>query len=241
MESALKITNVGRATRSKAKIKIRQPLREIFTSGISTDISDGVIELIKDELNVKAVKSAEGLVFTQLAAKPNFRTLGRKFGKYINVGKEIILNLDQDMLKKVEAGENISIDIEGVEHELSPDDLILEHIDDPHYVNVTENDITISICNEIDEDMLTEGLSRELINRIQNSRKNAGFEVIDRIYLAIEAPDHIIEAATKLKDNILSEILGENMSFEKPDNCEYSEKWNINGSKVMIHLSRINN
>ncbi len=236
MDYVLGIANAGRSVRAKAKIRIRQPLRTLYVMG-ARELPEEIMALLLDELNIKEVKEATES-FTVLTAKPNFRTLGRKLGKDIQKGKEIILGLTPDVLANIEKGESIEIDIDGTKYELLPEDIELENEDDPSYISVTDNDMTVAISKDIDEEMLREGLARELVNRIQNTRKNADFEVSDRIALAIFAPQAIMEAARVLENYITKETLTDSLTFGEEIDHEYKEDWDIDGQKVTLYVKR---
>ncbi len=239
MQRVLELSNLGRAVRNKAQIKIRQPLRTMYTSAIDLDMPEDIMALALDELNVKNIEDKGDRKFTKLTGKPNFKTLGRKLGKYVQKSKEIIENWPEETLKKIEKGESVEIEIGEHKYEILPEDVLLDHEDDPDYITVEDGEMTISISRAIDEEMRTEGLAREIINRIQNTRKNAGFEVTDRIEIYMDADDKIQDVAKKMKDYISSETLAEKLEFKTPAKYEFKEEWKIDDFNMTLYLKRI--
>jgi len=236
----LDLANLGRAVRNKAKIKVRQPLKEIFVSGTEINISKEITTLVLDELNVKAVKDGTGMSFSKLTAKPNLKTLGKRLGAKLNPMSQKIAELSHEELLPSENGQTINVALsENESFDLAPEDLLLKRIDDPEFVTVTENNISVSICTTIDEVLRIEGIARELVNRIQNTRKDAGFEVMDRIKLNIEAPEEIVTSAASMKDYILSETLSVDLLFTIPESFEFKEEWKIDDINLNIYVSRV--
>jgi isoleucyl-tRNA synthetase len=171
-------------------------------------IRNEVLDLLRDELNVRAVDflaSADGLV--TLAAKPNYKALGPKFGKETEVAATAIRGLPEAQLQAHAAGDPVSIEIAGRTAALDPEDLTIEEESKGELVVRSESGYTAALDPTLDEELKAEGSARELVNRIQRLRKDSGFAITDRIRLAVYGPERIRAAAHDHRDFICDETL----------------------------------
>jgi len=243
MEAARTLVSLGRAAREDAKIRVRQPLRSlqaVLPGG--RVLSDDVLEVVRDELNVKEVgflSSTAGIV--TLVARPNFRSLGSRFGKQTNEAAQAIRALAQDDLTRFLAGESVEYAVGGVSHVLGAEDLEIVQEAATGLLVKGEGPYAVALDPALDDDLLAEGVARELVNRIQRLRKDAGLDITDRIELSIGGPSRIVEAATRFRDFIGGETLAVKVSvgsggsgLESPHVLEVD----IDGTPATVGLGR---
>ena len=209
MDAARMLVSLGRAAREDVKIRVRQPLRSVraVVPGARA-LPEDVLAVVRDELNVKRidfVASSEGLV--TLVARPNFRALGPRFGKDTNEAAGAIRALPQDALARFRDGSDVEIQVDGQVRRLEPGDLEVVQEASAGLVVKGEGGYTVALDPALDEELLAEGLARELVNRIQRLRKDAGLEITDRIEIAIDGSDAIRAAAERHRAFIGGETL----------------------------------
>jgi len=196
MASARAIVSLGRAAREEVEIRVRQPLRsvQVVLAGGRT-LSGDVLDVVREELNVKEVDfmtRAEELA--TLVARPNYRALGPRFGKKTNDAAGVIRELGQAELAAYSRGEPVEIEVDGVTHALVEGDVeVLQEAAGDRVVK-SEGSTTVALDPELDDELRAEGLARELVNRIQRLRKDAGLEITDRIELGISGTPAVAEA-----------------------------------------------
>jgi isoleucyl-tRNA synthetase len=209
MEAARVLVSLGRAAREDAKIRVRQPLRTlqaVLPGGRA--LSDEALEVVRDELNVKEIgflSSTEGIV--TLVARPNFRALGGRFGKRTNDAANAIRTLPQDALARFVAGEEVSFEVDGESHALAREDLEVVQEASSGMLVKGEGAYAVALDPALDAELLAEGIARELVNRIQRLRKDAGLDISDRIQLSIAGPEAIVSAAAHHREFIGGETL----------------------------------
>ncbi|HEX9885094.1 MAG TPA: isoleucine--tRNA ligase [Longimicrobiales bacterium] len=209
MANARALVSLGRAAREEVQIRVRQPLRTLHAvlPGGHT-LPEEVLDLVKDELNVKEARfpaSAEDLV--RLVARPNFRALGPRFQERTEAAASAIRALDQDALAAFRDGGTVTVSVAGVEHALEAGDLELRQEALGELVVKSEGRHTVALDPTLDDELRREGLARELVNRIQRLRRDAGLRISDRIALEVRGPDEVREAALTWRDFIAGETL----------------------------------
>jgi isoleucyl-tRNA synthetase len=209
MNTARTLVSLGRAAREDVQIRVRQPLRTLHAvvpGGRTLD--GGVLELVRDELNVKRVvflSSAEDLV--RLVARPSFRNLGPRFGKRTQGAADAIRALPQEALASYRDGGPVEIVLDGESHLLQEGDLEVAQEASGDLVVKSEGRITVALDPALDDELRAEGLARELVNRIQRLRKDGGLEITDRIELLLRGPEAVREAAATHRAFIAGETL----------------------------------
>ena len=209
MELARTLVSLGRSAREEVKIRVRQPLRTLHAvvpGGRALD--GGVLELVRDELNVKNVAfldSAEALV--RLVARPNFRNLGPRFGKSTQLAADAIRALPQDALSSYRDGGEVTVSVNGTDHVLQEGDLDVDQEATGDLLVKSEGRTTVALDPALDDELRSEGLARELVNRIQRLRKDAGLEITDRIELLIAGDGPVAQAVEAHGDFIAGETL----------------------------------
>jgi isoleucyl-tRNA synthetase len=217
MQKAQTISSLVLSLRKKEMIKVRQPLQKVMIPVLDANQKaeiEAVSNLIKAEVNVKEVElldDASGILVKQI--KPNFKTLGPRFGKDMNLISKEITSFSQEQINELDRQGNINIDISGKSIILSLDDVEITSQDIPGWLVANSGGITVALDITITETLKREGIARELVNRIQNIRKDSGFEVTDKITVQLQ-PDAELEASVNENlSYIMSETLTEKLDF----------------------------
>ena len=214
MAIAGKITSMVLALRRKVNIKVRQPLQAIMIPAID-DAQKQHIEAVKDlvmnEVNVKELRFVEGSGVLVKKVKCNFRTMGKKFGKLMKGIAAVMSALEQDQIELLEKQGWLNVDVEGqsVTVESADVDIISEDI--PGWLVSNEGNLTVALEVELNDDLRNEGMARELINRVQNMRKEAGFEITDRICVYVSPNNAMEKAIDNYSDYIKGQVLADNI------------------------------
>ncbi len=217
MESAQTICSLVLSLRAKEKIKVRQPLQKIMIpvdNQQQKEEIEAVADLIKHEVNIKEIElleDASDILVKQI--KPNFKTLGPKFGKDMKLIASVIAAFGADDIKNIEQNGTIEVEINGKKINLGLEDVEITSQDIEGWLVANEGALTVALDVTINEDLRKEGIARELVNRIQNLRKDSGFEVTDRIDVQLQKDDHIVEAVSSNEAYIKSETLTEDLKI----------------------------
>ncbi len=212
MDYAQRISSLVLSIRKKEGLRVRQPLTKILLPVLDPSFIsqvDAVKELILSEVNVKEIEyitDTEG--FINKKAKANFKTLGKTLGKHMKAGAQMILEMDQKTIAELEKSNQYIIDIAGDRFMLTSDDVEISFDEIPGWQVAVDKDITVALDISLTDDLISEGVARELVNRIQNIRKSKEFNVIDKITIEIEEHDIIRPAVTLFGDYIKTEVLG---------------------------------
>ena len=241
IRKAQTICSLALSLRKREKIKVRQPLSKIMIPYLNDLEKKEIVEisdLIKSEVNVKEVElisNSSGILIKKV--KPNFKTLGPKLGKKLSKAVEKIKNLDESEINKIENNQSVSIKLDEEVIALEAIDLEIVSEDIDGWLVASEKGITVALDIQLDQKLINEGICRELINKIQNLRKDSGLQVTDKIYLKIQK-DIILEKAIFENQNyILSETLAEKLEFsDSLDNGIEIKFDNINSK---LHLTKI--
>lgn len=217
MDIAQKITSMTLALRRKVNIKVRQPLAQLMIPAIDDKQKQricAVKDLIKNEVNVKEVNFVENSGFLVKKVKCNFRVMGKKFGKLMKSVAAHMDGLDQDAIALLEQNGSISFDIDGAHVTVDVADVEIISEDIPGWLVSNDGNLTVALEVELTEDLLNEGMARELINRIQNMRKDAGLEITDRIAIKVSPNDSIAKAIANYEDYVKTQVLADSISVE---------------------------
>jgi isoleucyl-tRNA synthetase len=244
VEAVRALVSLGRATREEVKIRVRQPLKRLLAVVPGRlEIRSEVLDLLKEELNVKAVEflaSADGLI--TLAAKPNYKALGPTFGNKTELAATAIRRLSEAELKIFNAGDPISIEVAGRTVVLALDHLTVEEKSKGEMVVRSYNGYTAALDPTLDDELRAEGVARELVNRIQRLRKESGLAITDRIRLAVSGPELIRSAANDHRDFICGETLAVQFQIDRePDSAngyEFAQSVKIDDMDVVISIER---
>lgn len=217
MEAAQTISSLVLSLRAKEKIKVRQPLQKIMIPVDNQQQKDEILavsELIKHEVNVKDIElleDASDILVKQI--KPNFKALGPRFGKDMKLIANAIRQFDSEEIKKIEQNGTLELDINGKNITLGLEDVEITSQDIEGWLVANEGALTVALDVTISEDLRKEGIARELVNRIQNLRKDSGFEVTDRIDVKLQKDDNMITAVDANMAYIKTETLTDELEF----------------------------
>ena len=240
MDIAQRVVTMGRAMRAKHNMKVRQPLLKMMVAvdGSQSEALAKMNDVILEELNIKemiVLTDDSGVV--QKSAKPNFKTLGPKHGKKVNPVANAIRSLDAGQIQLLEKDFAIQISVNGEDVEITREDVEILRTEIQGWIVQSEEGVTVALDTELNNDLISEGIAREFVNRVQNLRKDSGFDVIDRIVISYEAPEQITSAIEQFSDYISNETLA--AAFEKNDNFENKVEAEIDDKIVIISIKKI--
>lgn len=238
MARLLEVVVMGRACRNAANIKNRQPIGHMYVKADFT-LSDFYKEIMEEELNVKEVVFKEDVAdFITYTFKPQLKTVGPKYGKLLNGIREALSQLNgNEAMAEVWKNGRLKLDIPGEEIILSEEDLLIDTAQMEGYVTESDNSITVVLDTNLTPELLEEGFVREIVSKIQTMRKEAGFEVVDKIKVYITG-NQIIEGIMRAHESeIQSEVLAEQVIYNETHG--YEKEWNINSEKVTLAVDRI--
>ncbi|MEN8193035.1 MAG: isoleucine--tRNA ligase [Bacteroidota bacterium] len=219
MAIAQKVVYLTRAMRAKSNLKVRQPLSKIMVA-IDKENRDAVNymkDVILEEVNIKELVVLEDdSSIVNKSAKANFKTLGPKFGKFVKTIASEIVKFNKEQIAILEKEQKIEIDVEGDNIQLTLDDVEIISTEIEGWVVESEEGITVAIDSELTEDLIAEGYAREIVNRIQNIRKDSGFDVMDKIRITYKTEDKLSSFIYKFSDYIMNETLADFIEKGEP-------------------------
>ena len=237
MKELLEIVVLGRACRNTANIKNRQPIGNMFVKA-PFELSEYFKEIIEDELNVKKVSFTDDVSsYTSYTFKPQLRTVGPKYGKYLGQIQKALAELDGNAAM-AELKKNGFITLKSVSDDvkLAEEDLLITMTQMEGYVTEGDNTVTVVLDTNLTPELVEEGFVRELISKIQTMRKEAGFEVMDKIMISYQADDKVAAIFDKYGDAIKADVLGLDVVAGSVDG--YEKEWNINGETVLLGVKK---
>jgi len=237
MELVLEAVVIGRACRNEANTKQRQPLSKMYVKSGNV-LDDFYQDIIKDELNVKAIEFTDDVSnFTNYTFKPQLKTLGRRFGARLNALKEVLSGLDgSKAFAELNEKGSITVEVAGESEILEKDDLLVEAAKREGFVSGEDNGITVVLDTNLTPELIEEGFVRELISKVQTMRKDAGFEVMDRITVYVSGNDRIKEVAEKNADAIKKVVLADEIVYNTTEGSV--KDWNLNGEDVTLGVKK---
>ena len=238
MEELLKIVVLGRAARNTANIKNRQPIGTMYIKA-DKEMGQFYTDIIADELNVKEVKFANDVAsFISYSFKPQLRTVGPKYGKLLNGIRTALAEINgTEAMNELRSTGLLTLDINGNKVELSEEDLLIETAQTEGYVTEADGDISVVLDTNLTPELIEEGFVREIVSKVQTMRKEAGFEVMDKIHIYAKDNDRILELMKNHKEEIMSEVLAEDMTLGTTDG--YVKEWNINKEPVVLGVAKM--
>ena len=237
MDEVLDIVVLGRAARNSANIKNRQPIGNMYVKAENV-LSPFYVEIIEDELNVKAVEFKDDVEeFVSYSFKPQLKTVGPKYGKLLGKIKEALSNLDgHKAMQELNTDGALNFDFDGEKVVLGREDLLIETAKNDNFVTEADNKVTVVLDIRLDDVLLEEGFVRELISKIQTMRKEAGFEVVDHIVLSQSGNDRIAEIIKKNEAVIKNDTLADEIVYNNVEG--YTKDWNLNGEHTSLGVSK---
>ncbi len=242
MSMVRQVVFLGRALRNEAALKVRQPLRKIIVVSSEDKTRKQILSmasLVLEELNIKQIDFvADSSELTSKKASPNFKKLGPRFGKKVNAAAQIIRELGDIEIDELEASGEISIEVDGQRSPVYRDDVEVRSESAEGLAVQSENGMTVALDIEITDELRKEGLAREFVNRVQNMRKNAGFDVVDRINIFCDSSGELRDAIETQSDYVCSETLADVIS-QGVEGVAGAEEWELNGCKAVIGIEKI--
>ena len=238
MKELLEIVVLGRACRNTANIKNRQPIGTMYVKA-EKKMSEFYTDIIADELNVKEVKFADDVEsFISYSFKPQLRTVGPKYGKLLNGIRNALSEIDGTAaMKELRDNGVLVLDIDGNRVELAEEDLLIETAQSEGYVTETDGETSVVLDTNLTPELIQEGFVREIISKVQTMRKEAGFEVMDKIIVYAKDNDKIMDIMKANQDEIKREVLAENIILGEAEG--YTKEWNINKEAVTLGVSKV--
>ena len=242
MEIAQQVVYLTRSMRAKANLKVRQPLEKIM---VVVDKSKQkavkqMQDVILDEVNIKELillDDDSGIV--NKTAKPNFKSIGPKFGKNAKKVAELIRNFTKENIDSLTANDNIEVTIEGKSLAIALEDVEILGSEIKGWVVESTEGVTVAIDSELSNELIAEGLAREFVNRVQNMRKDSGFEVTDRITIKYLGNSELVSAVNLFNDYVSNETLADEINNVDNFNGSTKTDWQINDINCSIRLERV--
>ena len=238
MKELLEIVVLGRACRNTANIKNRQPIGTMYVKA-EKKMSEFYTDIIADELNVKEVKFADDVEsFISYSFKPQLRTVGPKYGKLLGGIRQALIDINGTAaMNELRTNGVLKLDINGNDVELTEEDLLIETAQTEGYVSESDGETSVVLDTNLTPELIEEGYVREIISKIQTMRKEAGFEVMDKIVVYAHGNDKIQDVMKAHEDEIKSEVLADEMVLGETDG--YVKEWNINKEAVTMGVKKL--
>ena len=238
MKELLEIVVLGRACRNTANIKNRQPIGTMYVKA-EKKMSEFYTDIIADELNVKEVKFADDVEsFISYSFKPQLRTVGPKYGKLLGGIRQALTDINETAaMNELRTNGVLKLDINGNDVELTEEDLLIETAQTEGYVSESDGETSVVLDTNLTPELIEEGFVREIISKIQTMRKEAGFEVMDKIVVYAHGNDKIQDVMKAHEDEIKSEVLADEMVLGETDG--YVKEWNINKEAVTMGVKKL--
>ena len=238
MKELLEIVVLGRACRNTANIKNRQPIGTMYVKA-EKKMSEFYTDIIADELNVKEVKFADDVEsFISYSFKPQLRTVGPKYGKLLGGIRQALIDINGTAaMNELRTNGVLKLDINGNDVELTEEDLLIETAQTEGYVSESDGETSVVLDTNLTPELIEEGFVREIISKIQTMRKEAGFEVMDKIVVYAHGNDKIQDVMKAHEDEIKSEVLADEMVLGETDG--YVKEWNINKEAVTMGVKKL--
>jgi isoleucyl-tRNA synthetase len=243
MSLAQRVSSMVLALRRKVSIKVRQPLTKILIPVLDPAMArhiDAVRNLILNEVNVKELELIEqttGIITKRI--KPNFKTLGPKYGKYMKQIAALTAQFSQERIAEIESAPESVLEIDGQQIVVTPADFEITSEDMPGWLVASEGKLTVALDITLTDELRAEGVARELINRIQNIRKDSGLEVTDKIRVEIEQKELVADAVARYADYIGSQTLAVEVKSSAEPQGEVVVATDIDEEPLRIAVTRI--
>jgi isoleucyl-tRNA synthetase len=242
MEVAQNVVYLTRAMRAKNNLKVRQPLKKIMVALDKSkhEALSKMKDVILEEVNIKELLIlTDDSEIVNKSAKANFKSIGPKFGKKVKAVAEAIKNFTKEDISKIEKGNDIVLNIDGEDLAISKDDVEIISTEITGWVVEAEAGITVAIDSELDEALIEEGLAREFVNRIQNMRKDAGFDVTDKIIINFTGSENFVKAIKNFNQYISTETLAEKLSEDSITGSGFTQEFKIGEFDCSINIEKV--
>ncbi len=243
MEIAQKVVYLTRSMRAKNNLKVRQPLLKLMVV-VDKEKRESLRmmkDVVLDEVNIKElIVLNDDSEIVNKSAKANFKSIGPKFGKKVNPVANAIKSFGKKEISIVENGEPVKINIDGEEIILTKDDVEIISSEITGWLVETQEGVTVALDTELNDNLIAEGLAREFVNRVQNMRKDAGFEVTDRIKIKYNGSGNLVESIKSFSEYISNETLAEEMKNENKFGGGFNQNWKIGEYDCLIQIEKVN-
>jgi isoleucyl-tRNA synthetase len=242
MDVAQRVVYLTRAMRAKENLKVRQPLKKIMVA-VDAGMREALAlmkDVILDEVNIKELVILEDdSEIVQKSAKANFKSIGPRFGKQVKQVAAAITALSKNEISKLEEGEEIPLSIDDSELTITKEDIIVVSSEIKGWAVESDGNVTVALDKELDEQLIAEGFAREFVNRVQNMRKDAGFEVTDKIKIYYSGSELIIDAVEAFNQYISNETLAECLERNGNETKGFKQDWEIGEQTCSINIEKI--
>lgn len=238
MDALIEVAQLGRACRNLASMKVRQPSKALYVKG--AHFGKEYAELVEDELNVKSVVfTDDAREFTTYHLKPQMRTLGPKYGKLLGkIGARLGEMDGNEVVSAFEKGEKLTLTVDGTEVVLEKNDVLTEPMQKAGFVAQTDASVTVVLDTNLTPELIREGYAREVVSKLQTMRKEAGFDVSDRVNVWYSADDEVSGAIEAMKNVIASGVLALSLTSGEPDEGAVTKQWDINGKPATLSVKQ---
>ena len=242
MSLAQKLSSMVLALRRKVNIKVRQPLMKALVPVLDEKMAahiEAARALVMSEVNVKQIELIEqtaGVITKRI--KPNFKTLGPRYGKYMKQIAALVATFDQQRIAEIESSEKLMLEVAGEQLEVTREDFEITSEDMPGWLVASEGKLTVALDITVTDELRREGVARELINRIQNLRKDSGLEVTDKIAVEVEALDELSESLAEFGDYVAQQVLAVEIKVVAEPAGEFATTTDLDEKPLRIALSR---
>jgi isoleucyl-tRNA synthetase len=242
MDAVMRVVGLGRGLRSAHDLKVRQPLGKLVVVARQTALRESIAalqDLILDELNVKTAEFLDHESgFATVKAKADFSRLGPRLGPRVKKAAAAIAALPAEMVELLAGGAGVTVQVDGEPLAIEPSDVLIEHIPHAGRVVAAEGGIVVALETELTPELIQEGLAREFVNKVQNMRKTADFEVTQRIRIRLHSDEAVVRAVARHRDTILGETLGVECVAvdEKPADAT---EWDVNGHPCAVRVELV--
>ena len=235
MKDLLQVVVLGRAARNISGMKNRQPLAKMFVKA-NFILSDFYCEIIEDELNIKSLEFSADLQ-VEYSVKPQLKTVGPKYGKLVGAIRNALAQADgAELVRELNANGSVHLDLNGETADLGREDLLIEIAQSEGFVTQADQGVTVMLDTSLTPELVEEGFVRELVSKIQTMRKEAGFEVMDRIRVYAQGNEKIAMILENNADEISHDVLADEIRIG--ETAGYSKEWSINGEKVTLGVEK---
>ena len=238
MDELRKLVTIGHAAREEARIKNRQPIAQLYYSA-DKQLPDFFADILAGELNVKQVTFAtDTSAFMGYSFKPLLKTLGPKYGKQIGAIKAYLEQMDGSAaMARLDAGQNLEFEVDGTAVSIAKEDLLIETTQKGNFVSRSDNGMTVILNTDLTEALIEEGYAAEFISKVQNMRKDSGFEVMDHIRIGITGNARIADIVEKNKALMTEKLLADEIAREVSFANE--KEWKVNDETVKISVEKV--
>ena len=237
MKEVLAVVSLGRACRNAASVKNRQPIGKMYVKA-EFDLPASFVEIIEDELNVREVIFSDSVRdFTTYTFKPQLRTVGPKYGKYLSGIRAALSTLDGNAaMDELEANGTLTLTVDGDALLFTKEDLLIEMTKKAGYESLADGGVTVVLDTNLTEELIEEGFINELISKIQNMRKDSGFEVTDRIAVGIADNDRLADILRRGEEAVMRQVLAVEIVYGAT--LANAKSWNLNGEKATLSVEK---